>query len=166
MARYWDQRTNPLEFRAGVDKLATPVPSLIKSVGSADSAKIFVDLEEGIEDSSPDKIDVSRNSVGLTAEDAAFTAMLKKKSHAGVLSTLTSILLWVPLNLYAFGKFLPVFLIWGSYDLFACLVWECCGVPIKKLNKVSERFKTKWLIPTKLTHSNLWCRMNTSSLAT
>ena len=138
MERYWDMRHNPPEFRnydrqANTPSQNTPTSAqpLLKS-----ASRVF-DIEEGKSQSgSMDKEDEERNSAGLTSEDAAFTKMLERKVHRSLFSKVAGILTYPFKQLFHFVMFLIPLLLWyGPYEFVAYKSWECCGIPIKKLNK-------------------------------
>jgi len=105
----------------------------------------------------PEKVG-SLNNIGLTSEDAIFQARIKKKASKGCISKLIdftlltvkiilkspvtipykilTMLLLIPKKIFAFLKFLIPLLLWhGPYEIVNYVSWECCGHPLKKLDK-------------------------------
>ncbi|GMH56147.1 hypothetical protein TrST_g3042 [Triparma strigata] len=78
---------------------------------------------------------------GIRNEDLMFVNKIKKKSQRGVCYCLYTYVVWVftgfgiPKLLYRMIRFLVILLGQFAFAVYARTLWECCGVPVSKLNK-------------------------------
>ncbi|GMH71402.1 hypothetical protein TL16_g05639 [Triparma laevis f. inornata] len=78
---------------------------------------------------------------GLRDEDLVFVKKIKKKSHNSCCHCIYRYIVWVvtlfgiPKLIFKLLKFLTILLGQFLFAIYARTLWECCGVPVSKLNK-------------------------------